>query len=140
MIPTTAMLANNFELPVNALTISSAISSSATLEMWFAIITRLGELHTNPHWKNLHGNQSAGVQIKTGNGMLNRVVVNNAQASGTGITLYDGVGTTVSPIAAFLTSANNLTPTTFNYDLPFYYGLYAVTSTTASNDYTVVFE
>lgn len=75
-------------------------------------------------------------QVKSGKGILKRIVVNVPVSTGT-ITMYDAQAATTAPIGA-ITSTADLRPYFIDYDLKFANGLNIVT--TQAQDITVVWE
>jgi hypothetical protein len=131
--PTTTMLSSTFTLPVQFQSTSSAIASSAVMEVWAGMILRLGRESSAPIWVNRAGAIAATV-IKSGPGILKSLSVNSDGINGT-IILYDAL-TATNPIMTI--TANNMVPTVWNLDLPFYTGLtYALTG---AQDVTISFE
>ena len=117
---------------------NSGNTTNTVLGFRNAVIHRLGAAENSPRWFNQHGVQN-GILLKTGPGRLQRVIANDLRSSSSGFALYDGI-TALNPIATFLTGANNQTPTTFQYSLDFYNGLYLVCPNVANQDFTFVYE
>ena len=138
--PTASLMSSNFNLPVSATSLNAG-TSSGVLEIWSAFIMRLGESESSTSWRNLHGDNSAGVQLKIGAGFLNKVLVNSTTNAST-IAIYDGIGgSTAFRMLAVIFPANNIPPSQIDCCLNFYNGLYVVTSSTPSTqDFTVSWE
>jgi hypothetical protein len=133
---TSTRLTQNTNFKIHAKNLNSGNTTSVTLETWVAAIVRLGEYMTRPHYYNL-ANVNETRTLKGGPGSLHRIVVNDANASGT-LTLYDNTsasGTKIATIAATdLTAGNSL-----DYGLDFFNGLTYV-SDSSPGDFTFVYE
>lgn len=131
--PTTTMLSSTFTLPAQFQSTSSAISSSAVMEVWAGMILRLGRDNAAPIWLNRAGAVTAAI-AKNGPGVLRTLTVNTDGINGT-IILYDAL-TATNPIMSIV--ADNMNPTAWNLDLPFYTGL--TYTTTGAQNITLIFE
>jgi hypothetical protein len=131
--PTTTMLSSTFNLPAQFHATSSAISSSAVMEVWAGMVLRLGRDQSAPIWRNQAGAVTAQV-AKNGPGVL-RTFSLNSTVNGT-VTLYDAL-TATNPIMTITT--NGMLPTTWNLDAPFYTGL-TYTTSAAGHNITLIFE
>ena len=131
---TTTPLSGNVNLPMSA--DCSGTGTQAKLDYWYGYITRQGRPEPAPLWKNIHG-VNAGTQLKLGPGQLRRVVL-NASASGTVVSLYDATSAT-NPIALVTINVANVVPSSFEYGLDFYTGLWVVTAN-AATDVTFVID
>jgi len=132
--PTTTMLSSTFTLPAQFISTSSAISSSAVMEVWAGMVLRLGRDTAAPIWRNQAGAVTAQV-AKSGPGILRVLSYNSGGINGT-VTLYDAL-TATNPIMTITT--NGLIATTWNLDLPFYTGL-TYTTSAGGHNITLVFE
>ncbi len=132
--PTTTMLSSTFTLNAQFQSTSSAISSSAVMEVWAGMILRLGRDSAAPIWRNQAGAITAQV-AKTGPGVFRVLSYNSNSVTGT-VTIYDAL-TATNPIMTITT--NNMVPTTWNLDLPFYTGL-TYTTSAGGHNITLVFE
>jgi len=131
--PTTTMLSSTFTLPAQFQSISSAITSSAVMEVWAGMILRLGRDSAAPIWLNRAGAVTAAI-AKSGPGVLRTLSINSNGANGT-IVLYDAL-TATNPIMSIV--PDNMIPTAWNLDLPFYTGL--TYTTTGAQNITLIFE
>lgn len=131
--PTTLILNNEMDLHCFAQSVNSS-TNSGVMEVWASSIYRLGKLETNPTYRNISGNAATWV-IKTGSGILRRLIFNNT--SGTSFILYDNSAGSGTIIGTFTTAAGIIGSQT--WDLPFQTGLTIVT-TGNGLDLTVVFE
>ena len=132
--PTTAPMTNTLLLPVGATSINSASGvTSGVLEVWSAMILRLGKENSEP--KSIHLTTAATTTLKLGAGNLHRIVLNNA--GGTLITIYDntaGSGT----VLAIINTPETASAISLDYFIPFAIGLTIVT--TGTWDLTVIYE
>jgi hypothetical protein len=131
--PTTAMLSNNFTLPVTNTTINTG-SASGNLEMWAGIILRLGREISAPQYRYTSGTQTA-VIAKSGAGTLRKVILGTNTPSGT-LILYDAL--TATNIIATFTWTNNAISSSHTLDIDFYTGL--TFSVTGGGAQTLIFE
>ena len=132
--PTTTMLSSTFTLNAQFQSTSSAISSSAVMEVWAGMILRLGRDNAAPIWLNRAGAVTAAI-AKSGPGILRTVSYNSNAVNGT-LTIYDAL-TATNPIMTVTTT--NMTATSWNLDLPFYTGL-TYTTSAGGHNITLVFE
>ena len=77
---------------------------------------------------------TAGVQVRAGNGQLHTVTINTKGGSSNLLTLYDGTSTGGTVIAAIDTTS---AVGTLKYDVQFLAGLFAVLATGTEADITI---
>ena len=131
--PTTSMLSGTFTLPITSTTINVG-TSSGTMEVWAAIILRMGRSDSAPQVKFQSGTVTAAV-AKSSAGVLKRIVCSTLTPAGT-LLLYDAV--TATNQVGLITWINNAAPNTIEYDMPFYTGL--CYSVTGGGSFTFIFE
>lgn len=110
-------------------------SSAVSMYIRNASIFRLGELHSQPRYRNIAG-ATAGTLLKAGAGFLHRVVVNKA---GTLLTLADSATTSTPPIGVVAIDKNDGVIGSIEYMCPFHDGLYVVI-TGSGADVTFIYE
>lgn len=132
---TSATWANTMNFHAFADSVNSGTATSVTMATRVATIYRLGKAETAPKTYYQHG-ANAGAVLKYGPGRLKRVIV-NASSNSTTFSLYDN--TTNSNPIALSTFPSSAVPTSIDYDLDFYTGLYLVTAGTAT-DLLVIYE
>ena len=133
---TTSPLSGTQHLPVTFL--ARGTGTNATLNAWSGSITRLGRNSTSPKWQHFAA-ANAGTALKRGPGSVHRVVFDSG-ANVAGLTLYD---TYSAPAAGNMITnlglAANVNPTTLEFGLDFYTGLWVVI-TGNTPDVTVIYE
>ena len=89
--------------------------------------------------KYFHGMGANAVQLKTGEGMLDRLVIGVGGAGADKVSLYDSVGTTTNPI--YVSTLEKAAGPFGTHELyaPFTNGLYVV-GTGSSGEWTIVYE
>jgi len=100
-----------------------------------AVITREGQLSTNPTYKHISTN--ATYVCKIGAGKLHGIAINDPSADCI-LTVYDNTSATGDTIAVIHLTSKVITPFFMNYQLPFNNGLTIVTS--AVSDFTIIYE
>ena len=100
-----------------------------------AIISRLGQIITNPTYKHIASNDT--YICKYGAGKLHGIAINDPSAACT-LTIYDNTSATGTIIGIMALTTKVITPFYMNYQLPFFTGLTIVTS--ANSDFTIIYE
>lgn len=137
---TTVRLSSILDFPTISLSKNSASgTTSATLEVWSSSIVRLGQEHSSPFFKNIHGVVAAQV-LKNSHGRLKSVIV-NGWVNGSVITIYDALTATnpIATIAPTSSGGGQLTSFSLPFDLDFYTGL-TITTANATTDVTIIYE
>jgi hypothetical protein len=121
--PTTANMSAVYSLPITAASVNAATGvTSGTLELWAAVISRLGRDVTGPISKQQVGTQ-AGLVLKRGAGTLHTIAV-SAVSNNAVVTLYDSL--TATGTVVWSSGSMGALTTPFSVDLhevPFFTGL-----------------
>ncbi len=125
--------ANTMSLPVRQENVSLVSTTNCEMNVRVATIARLGKIETLPGW--FHGTTAASTQLKYGPGTLHRLTLNNP--AGTLMSVYDSITAATNAIA-IINAPKDANPVVLDYNLPFYNGLYIVT--TGTWDYTCIYE
>ena len=135
-IPTDHQLSQAWALPVAVHTVNEPTGNiSADIELWIAMINRIGRPDSDPIFKHQADAVTASV-LKSGAGRLRRILYGKHPDGGT-ITLYDAL--TATNTIAVIAPPNGASPTVYDLDLNFYTGL-TYTTSTAGMDVTFIYE
>jgi hypothetical protein len=138
-----ATTSGTLSLPVRAeVKNGTGNTSNNTLAIRTAAILRLGNLVTQPTHKR-YAATTTGDVLKHGVGNLHGVFIGSVAASGSVITLYDGISTGGTVMAAWTITypgGGNYNPVTYDFKgIPFYTGLFIVIATQSAS-VTVFYE
>jgi hypothetical protein len=141
--PTNQIFYKTLTTPITAQSINSASgSSTGTLEIWNASISRLGRSVTAPTSKYFSGTTSAsGILMKAGSGALHNVIISNV-ANTSKVVIYDSSSGSSTDGIVFSTGnmSNHLVPFSIPFGgMPFFNGL-TISIRDAACNVTVVYE
>jgi len=96
-----------------------------------------GQPQNGGTFTNFAGGTTTGTQVKTGEGVLYKVVINSPTAAGT-ITMYDGTSTSGSPMGV-ITVPSSPVPVSLEYNMYFKTGLFVVVAS-QTEDVTFIYK
>lgn len=127
-------LANNWNVPINVIAANSSTgTTSGTIKLHGASVYRVGPSNNQPIHHNLVG--STGTTFKRSSGVLHRIIVGTTVNNAT-LTIYDNYTNSGTSLGIITLGA---APQVFEFGVPFFTGLYIVSSS-ASTNITVVYE
>lgn len=139
VIPTTAPLAATLSVPATITAVNGAGGTeSGSVEVWNAIVNRMGRALTSGHTYYHAIGQTAATILKRGPGLVHSLVVGGVVVN-SAITLYDNTAASGTVIFASGPMSAKTDPFEFELDAPFDIGLTLVVAT-ANAGATVTYE